>query len=288
MLELGVIFAVAALFSWGIGDFLIQRTTRKIGDWEALFVIVFFGAIILSPFVYADLFASFTDSTFIIMITMSVVMLFAAILDFEALKKGKLAIAEPFLALEVPVTTVLAFAVVNEGLQATEIFLVTTLIIGLVLVSVKSHHFKRKIWLEKGVLLMAIGATLMGIANFLMGFASRITNPLLANWFLDVGISAICIFYIILNHRTGKLVNDFKKNKKLILAVSIFDNAAWISFAIATTMIPIAIAIALSESYIALAVLLGILKNKEIIERHQKIGLITATASTVLLAVIVA
>lgn len=287
MLELGVLFAVVAMVSWGIGDFLIQRTTRKIGDWEALFVIVFFGAIILSPFVYTDLFASFSDATFIVMVAMSVVMLVAAILDFEALKKGKLAIAEPFLALEVPVTAILAFAVVNEGLEATEIFLVTTLVIGLVLVSLKSHHFRRKIWLEKGVLLMVMGATFMGIANFLVGFASRATNFLLANWFLNVGISAMCIFYIILNHRTGKLVRDFKKNKKLILSVSIFDNMAWIAFAAATTMIPIAIAIALSESYIALAVLMGIFINKELIERHQKIGLITATASTVLLAVIV-
>ena len=285
----GILFALAALVCWGFGDFFIQRTARKIGDWEALFAIVAFGAVVLTPFVYADLQAliSIQDNTFLILTGVSVVLLVAALFDFEALKKGKLSVAEPLLALEVPITAVLAVMIINEGLGLAEIFLISILLISLVMVSMRSHHIKRKIWLEKGVLLMVCGAVLMGIANFMYGFAARITNPLLTNWFVDVFVTLICLFYLISNKRIGKLSSDISKNKRLMFSVCIFDNLAWIFFAFAVIFIPITIALSISESYIALAALLGLIMNKEMLMRHQKIGMATALISVVALAFVI-
>ncbi|MBI4163110.1 MAG: DMT family transporter [Candidatus Aenigmarchaeota archaeon] len=287
--ELGVLFAIGALLCWGFGDFSIQRATRKIGDWEALFVIVALGAVVLTPLVYKDLeiLFSFQDSTFLVLTGVSVVLLMAALFDFEALKKGKITIAEPLLALEVPITAVLAVFIINEGLGIVEIFLITILIAGLILISLRSHHLKRKVWLEKGVVLMICGAVLMGIANFMYGFATRITNPLLTNWFIDVFVTLICLFYLMSNKRTGNLTRDIMKNKKIVFFTAAFDNLAWIFFAFAVTFIPITIALSISESYIAVAALLGLAINKEILMRHQKIGLATALGSAVALSVMV-
>jgi hypothetical protein len=61
LISLGIPFAFAALFLWGGGDFLIQRSIRRIGDWEALFLICLFGTIILLPFVYGS-FLSYLSS----------------------------------------------------------------------------------------------------------------------------------------------------------------------------------------------------------------------------------
>ncbi len=287
-LEIGVLFAFAALLFWGFGDFLIQRSTRKFGDWETLFVISAFGAVITTPFVYGDIgpLLSLQDSTFIMLVAVSSIILIAALLDFEALKKGKIAIVEPVYALEVPVSVILGFAVINEGLGMTELALISALVIGLVMVSIKSHHFKRKKWIEKGVLLAVIASLFMGSVNFLVGFASRVSNPLLTNWFIDVFLALICFFYIVHNRRLGKLEHDFVHDRNLIIAVSAFDNLAWIAFAFATIFIPIAIAVAISESYIALAVLFGLVINKELIMKHQKIGLIVALGSAVALSFI--
>ncbi len=49
--ELAVLFAFGAMLCWGIGDFLIQRTVRKIGDVETLAFIGLIGSIVLLPFV---------------------------------------------------------------------------------------------------------------------------------------------------------------------------------------------------------------------------------------------
>ena len=47
---MGILLAITALIAWGLGDFLIERSARKFGDWVALFYMTSFGAIVLSPF----------------------------------------------------------------------------------------------------------------------------------------------------------------------------------------------------------------------------------------------
>ena len=280
----GVLFALVALVSWGFGDFLISRSTKKFGDWETLFVITAFGAVALTPFVYADLgqFLAF-DLGFWILLAGSIVIFFAALLDFEALKQGKLAIVEPMLSLEVPLTVLLAFLVLGETMSLEQGILIGLVLLGLLLVSLKHARVSRKL-LEKGVLIGAGGAVLMGTANFLIGYGSRLTSPLLVNWFMNVFIALACLAYILAAGRTKSLVGHVKSNKGLFLGVSILDNGAWIAYAFAIALAPFGLVIAISESYIALSVLLGLLVNRERIHAHQKIGLVLALAGVILLA----
>jgi drug/metabolite transporter (DMT)-like permease len=286
--EIGILFAFGALFFWGFGDFLIQRTTRKLGDWETLFIVTLFGTLILLPFIYADVqrLLLMEDNTFLILISMSTVLMIAALLDFEALKKGKIAIVEPIFALEIPITAIITFMLINEGVDVAQIMMISLLMLGLIMLSLKSHHFKRKAWVERGVILAAVASIFFGLANFLMGVSSRITNPILANWFLNAFIAMICLFYLFSNKKLGKTVSDFNSSKKLILSMCIFDNFAWVFIAFAATFIPIAIAFALSESYVALSALLGIIINREILMRHQKAGLAITLMSTIALSIV--
>ena len=106
----GIVLAFVSMLCWGFGDFLIQRSARKIGDWETLFVITFFGSIVLLPFVWKSLPAVFSDNnSLIVLLIASVVIFVAALIDFEALKKGKLAVVEPIWAFEIPAAAFLAF-----------------------------------------------------------------------------------------------------------------------------------------------------------------------------------
>lgn len=66
--------------------------------------------------------------------------------------------------------------------------------------------------------------------------------------------------------------------------MAIADNVGWIAFAFAMALAPIGVAAALSESYIAVAVILGLAVNRERLEPHQTAGLILALISAVTLA----
>lgn len=81
-----------------------------------------------------------------------------------------------------------------------------------------------------------------------------------------------------------KMFRDTIKYRKLVLPMTIVDNLAWIAFAFAMILAPIAIAVAISESYIIVAVLLGMFVNKEFLRTHQKIGLVLALVAAITLA----
>ncbi|NYZ80083.1 DMT family transporter [Candidatus Micrarchaeota archaeon] len=277
----GAIFALTAMLFWGFGDFLIQRSAKKIGDWETLLVITLFGMIALTPFIWNEL---NTIPAGIIPLTIaSVVLFFAALFDFEALKEGKLAIIEPVLAFEIPLTVLLAYFMLGETLTMTQIVLVCAILLGLAMLSHKSRKITR-MTIEKGALIGVLGAAFMGAANFFVGYGSRITSPLLINWFINVFITLACFTFLLFSGRLTKFATHLNDNKKLLFSLTFLDNGAWIAYAFAAALIPIGIVVSISESYIALAVMLGLFVNKEKIKTHQKIGLILALAGAITLA----
>lgn len=284
---MGIFFAFVALFCWGLGDFLIQKSSRTFGTWAALFFITACAAIFLTPFVYQDIIPALSENKYLlILLISSITLLFAALFDFQALKVGKLSVVEPIYALEIPVTAILASTILREHLTFWQIILVISLMTGIFLVSATSLSILKEIKLEKGVIFALLGAIGMGASNFLFGVGAREISPLMINWFTSLIIAIVTLIYIISHNHHKQILLDWQKNKKLIIAVGIIDNAAWIAYAYSTVYIPIAIATGISEAYIAMAALLGLMFNKETLQRHQVLGLVLAVASAITLAAI--
>ncbi len=285
-ISVGIGLAFVAMLCWGIGDFWIQKSTRKVGDLEALFFVTTFGALVLLPFVYRDIPALFAESsqTLVILGVLCIVLFIAAILDFEALRVGKLAIVEPIWSFEVPVSGLLAFFILNERIGGLQILLIIVLLAGLAFVSLKKQFAWKHLLLERGTILAFFAAVMMGGANFFMGWFSRLNDPLMGNFVTDIFIAVITGALLLLGGKLRKFVKDFRANRAILLQTSVADKAAWVAFAFAMTLAPIGIAVALSESYIIIAVLLGLAVNRERLERHQRIGLVTAIAAAIVLA----
>ncbi len=283
--HIGIALAFVAMLSWGIGDFFIQRSVRKVGDWEALFAVTFFGALVLSPFAWKNLPALFADGhTLFIVGVLCVILFLAAILDFEALREGKLAVIEPIWSFEVPISALLAFFILGERLGIIQILLIILLLIGLALVSIKNKFEFRHLLFEKGAMIAALGAVMMGAANFFMGWSSRLADPIMANFVSDSFIALISLLVLIFRGNFFRSVRDILANPSVLLPMSVADKAAWLAFAFAMSVAPIGVATALSESYIIIAVILGLFLNREKIRRHQKFGLVLALAAAIVLA----
>ncbi len=285
--DIGIGLAFAAMLCWGFGDFLIQKSTRAVGDWEALFIIGLIGAAIISPFVIGRIPAIFeTSGQGIIIIGIAcVVLFFAAIMDFEALRIGKLAVVEPIWSIEIPAAALLAFFILGERVGLSQIIVIFLLMLGLFAVSIKEKQKIKKFFLERGVFLAFFAAVFMGGANFFIGWGSRVTDPLMVNFITDVFIVAVSGAYLFFTGRLGKMLRDFRSHLVLLFPMGILDKAAWVAFAFAMTLAPITIAVALSESYIIVAVILGLAVNKEKLAKHQKFGLALAVVSAITLAI---
>lgn len=286
-MSLGIVTAFIAMVCWGVGDFFIQKSARKIGDWQTLFLITFFGTVLLLPFVWNDLgnFWEGINSTFFILMGAGALLFVAALLEFEALKEGKISVIEPTWSMEIPTAAILASVVLREVLGINQIIFMAFLILGLVLVSYRGGKLDKKFFLEKGVPISILAALLMGATNFFVGWGARETNPLVISFVISLfSLIGSSIFILI----KGKMKETFKhvvSYPKTIIPMMILDNIAWIAFAIAMTVAPIGITVAISESYIIIAVLLGIFIGKEKLLKHQYIGLILALIAAIALSI---
>jgi len=275
----GTFFAIAALVSWGFGDFFIQRTTRKAGIFNALFYIGATGAVLILPFVWRELGSVFTITNGLLLLSLTVlVSVFSALFDFAALKQGKISVVEPILALELPITIGLSMLLLGERFSLAQWLATGTVFVGVMLVMTEVHgqlHLHRRMF-ERGAILAGVGAIAMALTNFMFGIAARETSPLLTVWFVHSSLAVVMFVYLLFKGQAGDILHDLKRAPAAIAAESLFDNAAWIFYTMAMTRIPIAIATAIGESYIALAVLLGIIVNREKLQKHQFQGIVIA------------
>jgi drug/metabolite transporter (DMT)-like permease len=282
---LGIIFAFIALVSWGFGDFFIQKTVRALNSWKALFFICTTAMVGLFPFIRGSL-SSLGARDFWLLGLAGTAMLVAAIFDFEALRKGKIAVVEPILGLELPIVVALGVTLGGDFLTSLQILLITLVCIGIILAATKRRpreSIRREI-VEKGVILASLAAITMALTNFLVGVSSQGVSPLITIWFAHSLLAVVSGLVLLLRGDLKNIFADFKKYPGPIIGQSIFDNLAWVAFAFAATLIPISIATTISESYIALAVFLGLFANKEKLRCHQLIGAFFAIAGIITLS----
>jgi drug/metabolite transporter (DMT)-like permease len=281
--EIGIIFAFGAMLFWGIGDFFIQKSTRKVGDVEALFFIGLFGSIVLFPFIIKDIpFLFQSRSTFFVFLILAAINLVASLLNLEAYRIGKLAVIDSVIEIELLVTMLLAVIIAGEIISVWQLVFCLALFVGIVLVG---YSGKAKInLLEKGVIIALLAAIGLGTVNFLIGTLVLKSSPLFVIWFVWFMSTIPCFIYAVKKNGFAKLSSDIKGSYRLLLAEGFFDTVAWVSFAFAMVSLPIAIATAITESYPAVAVLLGIFINREVIKKHQVIGIILALGCTILLS----
>lgn len=281
--EISLLFALAAMFCWGIGDFLIQKSTRKIGDVEALAFIGIIGSVGLIPFVIKEIPLLFSLNNFLLLLLLGLITFFIALFNFEALKEGKLSVIDVIIELELPVTIILGFLFFKETLSYIQFGVIFLIFIGIVLMATKSFkHFKTRF--ERGFLFAFIAAIGMGLINFLTAASSKQISPLMAIWIPWVIVSIMCI--LIIGRREGlkKLVRHSLRFRYLILFMAIFDTAAWLFYAFAVYKNEISIITAITESYPAIALFLGVLINKEKIKWYQYFGAILALLLSFILA----
>jgi drug/metabolite transporter (DMT)-like permease len=286
---IGILLAVGALFAWGFGDFFIQKSTREVGTWKALFYIGVPGTVFLLPFVWNEITTTGVFREFgLLLLLAGLVAFLAGLFDFEALKQGKIAIVEPILSLELLITVALGVLFANEELSLLQFLLILVVFIGVTLSITEHHthlHYHRRIF-EKGAMLAGIGAIGMALTNFMVGRASQETSPLLTIWFVWIFFTTACFIYLLAKGELKTAVSDIKRYPVVLGAQSVLDTLGWFLFASSVKYIPISIATTISEGFVALAVFLGIFVNREKLRWHQVAGAGIVVAGVLLLSAV--
>lgn len=106
------------------------------------------------------------------------IVLLGSHIHFLALGKGKLAVVEMILGLELPLTILLGIIILKEKLTLSFVLITSIVFIGIILVSINFNNLKAKNFLEKGALLAFVSAFLVALINFLTALAAQDLSPL--------------------------------------------------------------------------------------------------------------
>lgn len=281
---MGTLLAFAALCTWGLGDFLIQRSSRRFGSVVTLFSITGLAAIVLLPLVWDEISTTLQDGHQLRwLLAGSAVITIAALLNFESLRRGKISVIEPIYAGEIPVAAILASVVLGEHLTLLETGLICLLVLGIAAVSTESVEGWRQVKLEPGLIYAVFGTIAMGTANFLLAAGGRVTSVLMVNWFTDVWMAVIMFVVLIYRRQLKQLLTAWRTRFGMMSVMTVSDNLAWLTYTASALFIPIAIATSISETYIAVAAVLGLIINKETLRPHQYVGMVVAIGSAIAL-----
>ncbi|MDP2974418.1 MAG: EamA family transporter, partial [Candidatus Diapherotrites archaeon] len=195
--ELSVLAAFGAMLCWGFGDFLIQKSTRKVGDIEALAFIGIIGSIILLPFVVFELPLLFSFENLALLCFVGIATLVIALFNFEALKQGKLSVVEIVFEIELPMAVLLGFLFFAEIVSAQQIALILFILLGIGLISLPNVSKKQFMkGFEKGIAMAIIGGIGLALLDFLTAAASRKVSPIMAVWAPAVVFTILCLVII--------------------------------------------------------------------------------------------
>ncbi len=284
-IEVSILAAIGAMVCWGIGDFFIQRSIRDVGDLEALAFIGIIGTIGLLPLVINDLPLLFSAQNLALLALLGVVTFVAAMFDFEALKKGKLSVIEVIFEIELPITAMLGILLFKETLSLAQLAIMAVIFLGIIMMAAKSLSPKKLFKkVEKGVFLGLIGAVGMSFVNFLTAAGSKQVSPLMAVWVPWIVFTIMSMIIIVKREGLPKMIKNAKKYKIDILGMGVLDTMAWLLYATALLQNELALTTAITESYPAIGLLLGVWINKETVLKHQFLGAGIALAASITLA----
>jgi drug/metabolite transporter (DMT)-like permease len=229
----------------------------------------------------------FVGNNLLILILAVCITFFAAVFDFDALHDGKLAVVEPVIGLELPIVVLLSIIFRGESLTLLQVLAIIVIFVGITLaVTQRKLHWHRRIILEKGFVYAGIGAVGMALTNFLYAVSSQDSSAIFTVWFIHTIIALVCLIILVRRRAARTILDDIKKYPVLILAMAAADNVAWLAYSSASTYIPISITTAVSENYIALALILGVVVNHEKFRKHQYAGAALAIIGLTMLAFI--
>ena len=278
----GVLFALVALISWGVGDFLIQRTSRLIGSAKALFCTGIVGFVCLTPFIFEQVLL-LSAPEYGLLLTLSFIVIFSAISSFEALRLGKIATTEPVVGLELPLAALISILILGESITLIPLVLMVGVFAGTLLVVTRGLSHISTMF-EPGMGLALLAALGSALTTVMVGITSQNLSPLIAIWFSHGVLAFVTFIYLIRTNTLRTLMSDIRTYPATITSQSIADNVAWVAFGSAVTLIPISVATTISGGYVALGVLLGLVVTHERVRSHQLLGIALVSLGIILLS----
>ena len=284
-LEIGILFALTAMLSWGTADFFAKKAIDKVGYKTSLLLNQLVGFVPL--FVLSVLFFKLPPlSVELVLITISagILGIIAYIFLYRGFQKGNVSVVSPISASWSVITTVLAVFLFQETLMPLQIAGIITVFIGIFFASTNFAELKKSIrqGRSSGISDGLISMVAWGITYTLLRPLTLAFGPLMALLFLRITAITILFSYT----KISKTRISFPARLIFIfLAVAgLLDLLGFVAFNFSLSTAFLSIVGPVAATYPAVTVVLAYFFLKEKIVGNQKIGVIAILAGLALIS----
>ena len=282
-LDIGILFAVTTMLSWGISDFFAKQAINKIGYKTPLFLnhTVALIPIIIFAFLFFKM-PAFSVGLVSMIILAGVLGIVGYIFLYRGFQNGNVSIVAPVASSWSVLTTLFAFFLFNETLTSLQLLGIITVFVGIFLASTNLAELKQSIRLVKtnGILDGVIAMTAWGISYTLIRPVSEVTGPIVALLFFRA------IAFMALLSWTGitktKITLPTRLIFFLIAAAGILDFVGYAAFNVSMTQEFVSIAGPIAATCPAVTIILAYVFLKEKMVNNQKLGILAILTGLVL------
>lgn len=283
-LETGIAFALLSMFGFGISNFFIGKSAKKIGAFRNMLWFTTLQIIILlllAPFFFVQ--TGITTTIILIIIAAAAISTVSGLAFSKGLTIGNMSVIAPVTSASAIITVILAFVFLDQKLGVLQIFYIAMVIAGTMLVSVntdnlfKSNSKKLHIGIEYAVL-AAIG---YGVFFFLI---SIITQAL--DWFSAYFLMMIprLLILLIFGYITRSRFNVQKSTVPNLFFISVLILIGFLSFNLGVTFNYTDIVAPISAADAIVTVILAVLFLREKLTGIQKFGIVIGVVGLILLS----
>ncbi|MGD0995508.1 MAG: DMT family transporter [Candidatus Bathyarchaeia archaeon] len=273
-LEIGILFAITTMLSWGVADFFAKKAIDKTGYRASL---VINQSVSLVPiFICVILFfrvPSFTvDLVFTILLT-GVFGIIGYIFLYRGFQKGNVSVVSPISACWAIITTLLAVFLFKEQLTLLQIIGVVVVFVGVFLASTNLAELRKsmKYWRHNGVMDGIICMIAWGITYALIKPIVAVAGPIMA-LLLFRAVAILTLFSWVGVTKT-KISLPARLIFLFIIIAGLLDFSGFLTFNLSLTTEFVSIVGPIAATYPAVTVMLAYVFLKERVANNQKIGI---------------
>ena len=286
-LEIGILFAIVSMLSWGTADFFAKKVIDKIGYATTL---VFNLSVSLGPIlVFAVLFSkipAITTGFVSITVAAGVLGITGYIFLYRGFQKGKVSLVSPISASWAVITTLLAVFLFKEELTLLQIIGIVVVFVGVFLTSTNLAELKKSIKHVRynGVMDGIISMVAWGIAYALIKPVVAIAGPIMALFLLRVVATTTLFSWVGLSKTRISL--STKLAFLFLVIVSALDTLGFATYNVGITTEFVSIVGPVAATYPAVTIVLAYLFLKERMASNQKIGIVAILAGLALISLV--
>ena len=274
ILEIGILFAIATMLSWGVADFFAKKAIDKMGYRASL--VISHSVTLVPIFIFAILFfrvPSFTaDLVFIILVT-GVLFFIGYIFLYRGFQKGNLSVVSPISASWAIITTLLAVFLFKEQLTPLQIIGIAVVFVGIFLASANLAELKKSIkhGRHNGVMDGVLSMIAWGITYALIKPIVAAAGPIMA--LLLVRAVAISALFSWVGLTKTKISLPARLIFLFLIIAGLLDFLGFMTFNFSITTEFVSIVSPIAATYPAVTVMLAYIFLKERVTTNQKIGI---------------